>query len=171
MNYEDDLSIDESALDVEWLEQPQLMFKYARYCAELEKVADEAKDKLEYVKAEVERDIRESPEKYGIVKITEAVVAGTILLQEKYKGALVEYNKAKFDAKVSGGAVRSFDQRKTALENLVRLNGQQYFAGPTVPRNLHEEYEAKKVKREQIKRTVSAGIAGRIQRQRTTENE
>jgi hypothetical protein len=36
---------------------------------------------------------------------------------------------------------------------------------------LHEEYEAKKVKREQIKRTVSAGIAGRIQRQRTTESE
>ena len=171
MNYEDDLSIDESALDVEWLEQPQLMFKYARYCAELEKLADDAKDKLEFVKAELEEDIRANPDKYGIVKITEAVVAGTILLQKGYKDAMAEYGKAKFDSKVASGAVRSFDQRKTALENLVRLNGQQYFAGPTVPRNLHEEYEAKKVKREQIKRTVSAGIAGRIQRQRMTEND
>jgi len=171
MNYEDDLSIDESALDVEWLDQPQLMFKYARHCAELEKLSDEAKDKLEFVGAEIEKDIRSNPDKYGLAKITDAVVASTIVLQKRYKDALEEYNKAKFDAKVAGGAVRSFDQRKTALEKLVQLNGQQYFAGPTVPRNLYEEYKAKKEKREQIKRTVSAGIARGIQRQRTPENE
>jgi hypothetical protein len=38
------------------------------------------------------------------------------------------------------------EQRKDALENMVRLHGQQYFAGPRIPRNLTEERQAKQKK-------------------------
>ena len=34
MNYEKEILIDESALDVEWLEQPRLMMRYTRHAAE-----------------------------------------------------------------------------------------------------------------------------------------
>jgi len=34
-------------------------------------------------------------------------------------------------------------QRKDALENLVRLHGQQYFAGPKMPRDVQWERQQK----------------------------
>jgi len=34
MNYEDDVWIDDSALDVEWLQQAELAMKYVKYYAE-----------------------------------------------------------------------------------------------------------------------------------------
>ena len=39
--------------------------------------------------------------------------------------------------------------RKAALENLVQLHGQSYFAGPSVARNLQKERERKIEKRKQ----------------------
>ena len=41
------------------------------------------------------------------------------------------------------GAVKAIDTKKTALENLVKLHGQSYFAGPAIPRNLNKEWEQK----------------------------
>jgi hypothetical protein len=49
-------------------------------------------------------------------------------------------------------AVNAFEQRKSALENLVRLFGQSYFAGPKMPRDLHWEKEEKE-------KSVNSGIA------------
>ena len=50
----------------------------------------------------------------------------------------------------------AIDQKKSALENLVKLHGQMYFAGPSIPRDLDKEWE----KREKEKR-VSDGIQAR----------
>jgi hypothetical protein len=138
MNYEDDIRIDETALDVEWLEQPSLMMKYARIAAEARMEYDKTKEALELVKAELDREIRTDPGSFGIEKITETVVMNTILKQEAYQKTSEILIQAKYDLDIAFGAVKAFDARKDALENLVRLNGQQYFAGPKVPRDLSE---------------------------------
>ena len=140
INYEQDIRIDPNSLDVEWLEQPGLMRKYTIHSALMEKTKDEAKEKLDLMKAQIELNIRENPEKYGLAKITEAAVQSTVLLQEEYQEAAREYNDAKYEHNIAVGAVRSIDQRKTALENLVKLLGTSYFAGPKAPRDLHQEY-------------------------------
>jgi len=142
MEYEKDLRIDEEALDLEWLDQPSLMMKYTRLQARLQKEEDEVKERLELVTADLDKDIRENPDNYGlgdIPKITEAVVKGAVLNSKKYKDANAEYLEARFENNIAKGAVRSVDQRKTSLENLVKLHGQQYFAGPRVPRDITEE--------------------------------
>lgn len=157
MNYEQDIEIDETALDIEWLNQPGLMMRYARHLAQMRRDLDEAKQNLDVVKAEVDRNIREFPEKYGIDKLTEGSVNSAVLTSKKYKEAQEKYLNAKFEADMAQGAVNAFEQRKTALENLVKLNGQQYFASPKVPRNI--EWERK----EKQKRTNST-IAGKMQR-------
>jgi hypothetical protein len=141
MNYEDDLRIDESALDVEWLDQPSLMFKFAKSAAAAQREMDEAKEAIDVVKAELDLDIRNNPEKYDLAKITEGAITNTILTQEKYKEALAFYNQKKFEYNVIKGATNAVDARKTALENLVKLHGQQYFAGPKIPRDLSFEWE------------------------------
>lgn len=139
MNYEDDIRIDEGALDVEWLEQPGLMMKYTRVSAQMRMESDLAKERLDVVRAQIDKEIRENPEKFGIEKITETVVLNTIVVDLRYRQKNKEYLEAKYEAELAMGAVRAFEQRKEALENLVRLHGTQYFAGPKMPRDITEE--------------------------------
>lgn len=157
MNYEADIKIDETVLDLEWLEQPNLMLKFTRYSAEMRKVADEIEAELDVIKAEVEKEVREDPEKFGIKKITEAAVKAAILLDTRFIKVNKDLIQAKFEAKVAEGAVKAFDHRKDALENLVKLHGQQYFAGPRVLRDLHEKAEERREK-------INKGIASALQR-------
>ena len=146
MDYEKDMKIDETSLDVEWLDQPQLVMKYTRIQAEAHREEEEAKEKLDLVKAQLDKDIRTDPEDFDlgdVPKITEAVVNGAILESDKYKDAFKEWIDAKFENTIAKGAVRAVDTRKASLENLVKLHGQQYFAGPSVPRDLSKEWEKK----------------------------
>jgi len=157
MNYEDDIRIDESALDVEWLEQATLMMKYARVSANAKMVLDQKKEALELVKAELDKRIRTNPSKYGVEKVTEAGVTAAIISHEEYREVSAEVISAKYESDIAQSAVRAVDARKDALENLVRLNGQQYFAGPKVPRDLSWE-------REERQKKLNASIASKIVR-------
>lgn len=141
MDYENDIRIDESALDIEWLEQPRLMLKYTQHLAECEKKRDFYKEELELVRATLDKDIRENPSDYDIEKITEGAVTSNITKSEKYQNSVKRHNDARYEASMAKGAVQAFDQRKTALENMVKLHGQQYFAGPKLPRDLKKERE------------------------------
>ena len=148
MNYEKDLKIDVDSLDVEWADQPTLMLKYTKISAEARMELDEAKENLGVVKAEIDLKIREKPEKFGIVKLTEAAVQSAIILDEDFGKANSKCLKAAYELEMAQGAVRAVDQRKQALENLVRLHGLQYFAGPKIPRDLSKEYNKKQVQKE-----------------------
>jgi hypothetical protein len=157
MNYEDDIRIDETALDVEWLEQPSLMMKYSKHAVKMRQGLDLAKEQLELVRAEIDRDVRMHPDRFGIEKITEAVVQNTILMDDRFKKANEFYITTKYETDVAQVAVRAFEHRKEALENLVRLNGQQYFAGPKVPRDLTDQ-------RAERQKRINAAIASRMKR-------
>lgn len=146
MDYEKDIAIDETALDLDWLGQPALMMKYARHSAQMQKTLEETKQNLDIVKAEVALDIRKTPANYGIEKVTDASVESCILTTKKYKDAHKEYLEAKYEADMAKGAVNAFDQRKSALENLVKLHGQQYFAGPRIPHDLTWERQQRQKK-------------------------
>lgn len=152
MDYEKDIKIDETALDTEWLEQPRLMIQYSQYTAQAQKEMEYAKENLEVVRAELDKEIRSEPEKFDVNKLTETVVQNTILLQERYREANKEYLEARYEYEMAKNAIRAFDQRKDALENLVRLYGQQYFAGPNAPRDLSKEWEQKEKQRNADKR-------------------
>ena len=54
LNWDDDVSIDQSALDVEWLDQPILMKRYGERAAKARLELDQAKDQLDFVKAKLE---------------------------------------------------------------------------------------------------------------------
>jgi hypothetical protein len=159
MNYEEDIRIDESALDVEWLEQPSLMLKWGRYTATVRIDYDKAKESLELTRAELDKEIRMSPDAFDIEKITDKVVENTIPMQDAYKTVSMSFIKAKFELEIAQAAMRAMDARKDALENLVRLNGQQYFAGPKMPRDLAWERD------EKLKRK-NAAIAAKIKPRR-----
>jgi len=153
MNYEQDIRIDETALDVEWLEQPRLMMKYARHAADCRMNLDLAKERVDFVKAELDKHIRENPKYYKMEKVTESAIQNIIITQEKYMDAEEKLIHARYDLDIANAAVRALDARKEALENLVRLYGLQYFAGPRVLRDLRTEVENRE------KRQANANIA------------
>lgn len=143
MNYERDMAIDESGLDVEWLAQPRLMMKYAQIASETKRKADLKKEELEIVKAQLDSAVRANPEQYGIVKVTESAIQSAIILQEQYQTISKELIDARYEQDMARYAVQAVGDRKDALENLVRLHAAQYFAGPKIPRDLDKEWEAK----------------------------
>lgn len=163
IDYERDIQIDETALDVEWLQQPHLMLRYSQHAVEMRKKLDLAKEKLDLVRAELDSEIRKDPEKFGIAKLTESAIQAAILQNPRYIEANRELIDAKYEADIARSAVEAFQQRKDALENLVRLFGMQYFAGPSVPRDLHEEWEAFKQKRN---KDTNRKVAERLTRRR-----
>ena len=138
MNYKDDMYIDENALDLELLDQPTLVIRYSILLAEAKQEQALAKENLELSKAEIDLDIRDNPNKYELQKVTEAAITNVILLEEDYQKAQARFNKATFEVNVLQGAVYAVNDRKSSLENLVKLHGQQYFAGPSVPHDLSE---------------------------------
>ena len=95
MDYELDIIIDETALDLEWLNQPALFMKYARHSAKARRDVDEAKQNLDICKAEMDRKVREDPNKYGLDKVTEGAITSAILTTATYKKAYQDYLDAK----------------------------------------------------------------------------
>jgi Cdc6-like AAA superfamily ATPase len=158
MNYEEEIKIDVDALDLEWRDQPVLMMTYARQAAEARRHLDQMKEKIELVKAELDREIRTKPERYGIEKITENAVQNTIITLPEFKKASKILLDAKFDADIAQSAVIAISQRKDALENLVRLHGQQYFAGPKVPRDLSFEAQ-KREKQLRVNKEIGSSLS------------
>ena len=146
MNYEKDVRIGETALDIEWLEQPTLMRKYTKHLAEMQKVEDTTKIEMELIWAELDIKIRKNPEEFGLTKITETAIKNNILILDEYKEVNEAYIDAVFEKNIAKGVVNSISQKKDALENLVKLYGQSYFAGPSIPRNLTEKVEEKQKK-------------------------
>ena len=143
MNYEKDIKIEETALDIEWLDQAALSLRYGKYFAECKRNLSNAQEKIKVIRSELVKEVNEDPEGccnkskpnagdieayYRNHKDHRAIKEKIIELQYELDIAEVAKNEVSFT-------------RKAALENLVRLHGQQYFAGPSVPRNLEEEVE------------------------------
>src|SRR5271157_3525172 len=155
MNYEKDIIIDESSLDLEWLNQPALFMKYAKHAANAQMELDHAKQTLDIAKAEADKEIRNNPDKFELAKATDTAVANAILIHPAYKEAYDAYLEAKYECEMARSAVTAFDQRKNALEYLVKLLGQNYFAGPALPRDITEL-------KEQRQKKTDAGIAQKL---------
>ncbi len=161
MDYEKDITIDVDALDVEWAGQARLMIQYAKHAAKMRLEVDRKKEQLDIIKAELDKKIRISPEDFGIVKLTESFVTSTIITQKEYMIVNEEFLQVAYESNMAQGAVRALEGKKTSLENLVKLHGQQYFAGPSVPRDLSKEWE-----QHEKQRSVDEGIASKMKRRR-----
>ncbi len=134
------IEINPEALDVEWVKQAALFGHYCEMQAVARDKVDRLKEKMEVLDAGLGLKIRSNPASFGLEKITEASVQAVILLSKEHQDLAEQQAQARYDLEIMQSAVRSLDQKKSALENLVRLQGQNYFAGPSVPRNIGKEW-------------------------------
>jgi len=127
----DFFDIDLNRLDEEWIGQPKTFFKYAAELADARKELEEAKAELDVLKATIDKNIRDDSDAFGLPgKTTETLISNTILLQPLYQNAMKDYREKKHRVDMVQAAVSALDHRKSALERLVSLHGQNYFATP-----------------------------------------
>lgn len=157
-SWQQDVEIDASGLDVEWLRQAKLFMFYAEQAAKARDTVGRLKEAKDVLMAKLAMEIRKSPAVYGLEKVTEGAIQAITLNDKAYAEATTNLADAEFELDILSSAVRALDQKKSALENLVRLQGQSYFAGPTTPRDLGKEY-IKTIERgsarEAVKRTLT----------------
>ena len=146
MNYEKDITIDESALDVEWLNQPTLAIKWGRHWSQCKKELAQAEEEIKVIRSELVKEANEDPDKYlgKGVKPTNPNVEAYYRTHKNHRECKQKIIDLQFELDNADVAKWEFStSRKSALENLVKLHGQQYFAGPSVPRDLSKEWEEK----------------------------
>ena len=143
LNYEKDLKIDVDALDIECADQASTFMQYAKNAAQMRKELDESKQALDIEKAGLDGRIRKNPENYDIEKVTEGAIQSSILNNKRYQELYQKFLDVKYETDMAQSAVIAFNQKKDMLETLVKLHGQSYFAGPSVPRDLSKERELK----------------------------
>jgi len=126
--YKKDITIDMADLDQEWLNQPVLFNKYARELVEAEDNLDRAKAKTLLLCAETETEIR--TRLINDKKLTEGKIRSILDQEEKVKKARAEIIDLTNEVKIFKVAKETMLQKNNALENIVRLHGQSYFAQP-----------------------------------------
>lgn len=126
----DFFEIDPNRLDEEWLWHPKLYHEHAIKLADARKEYEQKKAELEVLTAEIDREIRLTPSGFGLEKITETVVANTVIIQPSYRKLQKEVIEAKHNVAIAEAAVSTMEHKKKALENIVQLRGMDYFSEP-----------------------------------------
>lgn len=155
MDYNKDMKIDETALDVELLNQPKLATKWGEYWARCQKKFTQAEENVKVVRSEL---VEEIFAKGG--KPTGPIIEAYYRTHPRHIKAKKKWIKAQFELNMADVAKWQIgNTRKESLQELVKLHGQSYFSGPNVPRDLTNE-AAKKRKQEK----ADSGVKNKMQR-------
>lgn len=134
------MKIDETALDVEWLDQAHRFMKVSKEASVLKKELALLKEESDVLEANWVNRIRRHPAKYGMEnRVTEGGIKAAVTANEEVRQMAFKIIDKQYELDLVSSAVRAMEHRKAALEELVQLHGQQYFAGPKDPRNLNLE--------------------------------
>ena len=163
--FEQDKRIDPGQLDVEAVQQAELYYKWSSKAVEAQSEMDKAELRVDLLEAELDLKCRERPEDFGLAKITEKGVETAVKRHGAYIDARKELLEAKRAFKMLEKAEKAMEQKKRMIEVLITLHGQQYFAGPSVPRNLVEAWnEAQASRSERVNKRQGAGVHKRKQK-------
>jgi hypothetical protein len=136
-DFKENIQIDKYSLDLEFEKHPMLYHEFAMDLILAEEERDTAKDKLELIRSQLDLAIRSDPKLFLIDKLTEGAINSTINQNKKFQESQATYNKAVNSVRVLKVAVESLNQKKAALENLVRLYLGEYYS-KEAPREIKE---------------------------------
>lgn len=125
-NFEKDQAIDLDDLHEEWRAHAQIRHKYAGEVSHLDKILKKANEDLNSVKSRLIRQCKEENPKFTVQQID-----GFCIEHKDYIKARDNVIESEYNLNMAKNAVKAFDDRKSALENEVKLWLGNYFATPT----------------------------------------
>ena len=139
---DDLLFIDKHNLDNEWIEQPKLFNRFSVAAADAKRKRDKAYAELKIVTSETYLDVRTNPSDYDLEgKPTEGMVNNAVGCSDAVKDAQRDHRTAQYQYDILQGSCEALNQRCKALENLVKLHGQDYFSEPRIRKDDKEAVE------------------------------
>lgn len=120
--------IDTTRLLEVWEKHLKLFRRYSLKLAEARYTVEVLKAQLEYVSAELDRDIRRHPDRFRIKRISEKAVEKAIILQKEYQYQVTALNKAKYKVDKLLADVKTFEQRKNAIMDAVDMTKLGWYA-------------------------------------------
>jgi len=122
------ISIDKYDLSKECQKQPDLYCDVGDMFVRVKTAAKIAKEELELERARLDADIRMSPEKYGLAKLTEGCISSTIISQTSFTKAKQLCIAAEELSDMLQILLASIEQRKSMLRDLVSLYIYDYYS-------------------------------------------
>lgn len=140
MGYKEDVEIDKSSLDYEWLRQASLFMYWGEQEVEAQFLRDKTKERMDLKRAELDSQIRKEPKSFGLgEKVTESAILNCILLHPDYKKINEEYLENTKTVKTIGVAKEAMEHKKKALEKLTDLWISGYWSDPRIKKEAKEE--------------------------------
>ena len=129
LNYEKDLNIDKDSLEDCLVEQPELYAKWSTIWADAQRERDQAKDNLNVEKARLDMKIRKNWDILGFdKKPTDMAITTWICAHDDFRKVNFALINATHAVNVLEAAKWAFQHRKDALDNLVKLYLNNYYA-------------------------------------------
>lgn len=148
-------NIDRSSLDEEWAGQPELFYTHAEKLAFAKKELEHRRAQVDIAKAKVSLDVRRNPKEYKIdCRLTDKLIEQVVTVDVRVRRATAALQTSQHAVNILQAAVQALDHRKRALEGLVSLHGQGYFAAPRVKGESNEivhEMEKRSARRKGIR--------------------
>ena len=129
-NYKDDLRINKYKLEDECENQHNLYNYWATLLADARTNKDRQESKLELLEGKVELKYRSMEDLPGKIKSTEGAIKACIKCDEEIEEQTEKVNNAKSEVYHLEVAVKSFEQRKSDLDNLVTLFVKGFYSQP-----------------------------------------
>ena len=144
-DFKKDTSINPGELDIEWLRQADLYRKYSGALTDANDRVRKAEQQEKFIRSKLSLEAVRDPDVMKTrgsnnVSATAANVEAYYRTHPDHVAVKEELLAAMKEAEALQNAVYAITQKKTALENLVRLQMGGYFAGPTAPRDLAQEW-------------------------------
>lgn len=144
--------VDENNLDKECVRLPGDYLKFATLAADHKRKLDEVSNRCKLIAAEVSKEIRTSPEKFGLDgKVTEAGITSAINAHERTLKGQERLRDAQHQYDLAQAVVWALEHKKRTLTLLVELHGMGYFS----------EVKTSKVGKEVIQEMAAAKARGR----------
>lgn len=155
----DFFDIDLNRLEEEWQNQPKIFFKVSCQLTAAERKESKLKASREVIKADIAAKMRKAPSKYGLEKATEAAINSKMMTQDPYVKAQNLLLDKRYRVGILRSAIFALNHRKAALENEVKLHGQNYFSKPQATDSDSQSYidESSKKRNRKGKKRKSKG--------------
>lgn len=133
---EEDRTIDPGQLEVECVRQADLYYKWAERAMEARYKATMLKHAADTLNSRLSLQAREKPLDFRLKVTTEGAIRAAVEVHKDYIAAIEAYYLAEHEAEKLGKAEVAMQMKKSMLTEMVKLHGNEYFAGPSVPRDI-----------------------------------
>jgi predicted HTH domain antitoxin len=121
------LDVNLNKLEEENQAQPRRIYEYGMKLAQAKREVKRLKAKLKVTDAEIAREARKLPEKYGMFKVTDETVKEAVLSSNLHKIMEQQLIDAEYEEEILKVAVDALVDKRDSMSDLAKLHGQLYW--------------------------------------------